>query len=100
MLSLDFLNRLWWIGVITPTDGRYPYYVGVDTHLITATAAGPMAGAASTVAGVGDGTPIIQLAAGPMAGAASQWLELGMGHHHHHYYPGGGWYPVAVDTGR
>ena len=56
MLSRLSLTAYGGIGVITPTDGEAILItVGVDTHLITATVAGPMAGAASTVAGVGDG---------------------------------------------
>ena len=56
MLSRLSLTAYGGIGVITPTDGEAILItVGADTHLITATVAGPMAGAASTVAGVGDG---------------------------------------------
>ena len=68
MLSRLSLTAYGGIGVITPTDGEaILIMVGVDTHLITVTVAGPMAGAVSTVAGVGDGgiiTIIIILAAG------------------------------------
>ena len=47
------------IGVITPMDGEaILIMVGEVTHLIIVTAAGPMVGAASTVAGVGDGDTI------------------------------------------
>ena len=56
MLSRRSLTAYGGIGVITPTDGEaLLIMVGVDTHLITVTVAGPMAGAVSTVAGVGDG---------------------------------------------
>ena len=56
MLSRLSLTAYGGIGVITPTDGEaILIMVGVDTHLITVTVAGPMAGAVSTVAGVGDG---------------------------------------------
>ena len=72
-----FSNRLWW-------DWRYNSYgweailimVGVDTLLITVTVAGPMAGAVSTVAGVGDGGIITIIIILAVAGI-----------------------PVAVDTG-
>lgn len=56
MLSRLSLTAYGGIGVITPTDGEAILIMaGVDTHLITVTVAGPMAGAVSTVAGVGDG---------------------------------------------
>ena len=56
MLSRLSLTAYGGIGVTTPTDGEaILIMVGVDTHLITATVAGPMAGAVFTVAGVGDG---------------------------------------------
>ena len=65
------------IGVTTPTDGEaILIMVGVDTHLITATVAGPMAGAVFTVAGVGDGDIITIIIILAVAGI-----------------------PVAVDTG-
>ena len=77
MLSRLSLTAYGGIGVITPTDGEAILItVGVDTHLITATVAGPMAGAASTVAGVGDGDTIIIIIILAVAGI-----------------------PVAVDTG-
>lgn len=77
MLSRLSLTAYGGIGVITPTDGEAILItVGVDTHLITATVAGPMAGAASTVAGVGDGDIIIIIIILAVAGI-----------------------PVAVDTG-
>ena len=65
------------IGVITPTDGEAILIMaGVDTPLITVTVAGPMAGAVSTVAGVGDGDIITIIIILAVAGI-----------------------PVAVDTG-
>lgn len=77
MLSRLSLTAYGGIGVITLTDGEAILItVGVDTHLITATVAGPMAGAASTVAGVGDGDTIIIIIILAVAGI-----------------------PVAVDTG-
>lgn len=77
MLSRLSLIAYGGIGVITLTDGEAILItVGVDTHLITATVAGPMAGAASTVAGVGDGDTIIIIIILAVAGI-----------------------PVAVDTG-
>ena len=49
MLSRLSLTAYGGIGVITPTDGEaILIMVGVDTHLITVTVAGPMAGAVST----------------------------------------------------
>lgn len=75
MLSLLSLTVCGGIGVITPTDGvAILIMVGEVTHLITATVAGPMVGAASTVAGDGDTITIITILA--VAGI-----------------------PVAVDTG-
>lgn len=77
MLSRLSLTAYGGIGVITPTDGEAILItVGADTHLITATVAGPMAGAASTVAGVGDGDIITIIIILAVAGI-----------------------PVAVDTG-
>ena len=59
MLSLLSLTVCGGIGVITPMDGEaILIMVGEVTHLIIVTAAGPMVGAASTVAGVGDGDTI------------------------------------------
>ena len=59
MLSRLSLTAYGGIGVITPTDGEaILIMVGEVTHLIIVTAAGPMVGAASTVAGVGDGDTI------------------------------------------
>jgi hypothetical protein len=72
-----FSNRLWWDWRYNSYGwGGYPYYGGVDTHLITVTVAGPMAGAVSTVAGVGDGDIITIIIILAVAGI-----------------------PVAVDTG-
>ena len=52
MLSRLSLTAYGGIGVITPTDGvAIIIMVGEVTRLITATVAGPMVGAASTVAG-------------------------------------------------
>lgn len=77
MLSLLSLTVCGGIGVITPMDGEaILIMVGVDTHLITATVAGPMAGAVFTVAGVGDGDIITIIIILAVAGI-----------------------PVAVDTG-
>lgn len=77
MLSRLSLTAYGGIGVIIPTDGEAILItVGADTHLITATVAGPMAGAASTVAGVGDGDIITIIIILAVAGI-----------------------PVAVDTG-
>ena len=77
MLSRLSLTAYGGIGVITPTDGEaILIMVGVDTHLITVTVAGPMAGAVSTVAGVGDGDIITIIIILAVAGI-----------------------PVAVDTG-
>ena len=77
MLSRLSLTAYGGIGVITPTDGEaILIMVGVDTHLITVTVAGPMAGAVSTVAGVGDGDTITIITILAVAGI-----------------------PVAVDTG-
>ena len=77
MLSLLSLTVCGGIGVITPTDGVATLIMaGVDTHLITVTVAGPMAGAVSTVAGVGDGDIITIIIILAVAGI-----------------------PVAVDTG-
>ena len=60
MLSLLSLTVCGGIGVITPTDGvAILIMVGEVTRLITATVAGPMVGAASTVAGDGDTITII-----------------------------------------
>ena len=65
------------IGVITPMDGEaILIMVGEVTHLIIVTAAGPMVGAASTAAGVGDGDTITIITILEAAGI-----------------------PVAVDTG-
>ena len=59
MLSRLSLTAYGGIGVITPTDGEaILIMVGEVTHLIIVTAAGPMVGAASTAAGVGDGDTI------------------------------------------
>ena len=59
MLSLLSLTVCGGIGVITPMDGEaILIMVREVTHLIIVTAAGPMVGAASTVAGVGDGDTI------------------------------------------
>lgn len=59
MLSLLSLTVCGGIGVITPMDGEaILIMVGEVTHLIIVTAAGPMVGAASTAAGVGDGDTI------------------------------------------
>ena len=59
MLSLLSLTVCGGIGVITPMAGAaIVSMVGEVTHLIIVTAAGPMVGAASTVAGVGDGDTI------------------------------------------
>ena len=56
MLSLLSLTVCGGIGVITPMDGEaILIMVGEVTHLIIVTADGPMVGAASTAAGVGDG---------------------------------------------
>ena len=75
MLSLLSLTVCGGIGVITPTDGvAILIMVGEVTRLITVTVAGPMVGAASTVAGDGDTITIITILA--VAGI-----------------------PVAVDTG-
>ena len=77
MLSRLSLTAYGGIGVITPTDGEaILIMVGVDTHLITVTVAGPMVGAVSTVAGVGDGDIITIIIILAVAGI-----------------------PVAVDTG-
>lgn len=59
MLSQLSLTVCGGIGVITPMDGEaILIMVGEVTHLIIVTAAGPMVGAASTAAGVGDGDTI------------------------------------------
>ena len=84
-----FSNRLWWDWRYNSYGwGGYPYYGwGVSrglgdvykrqvTHLIIVTAAGPMVGAASTAAGVGDGDTITIITILEAAGI-----------------------PVAVDTG-
>lgn len=77
MLSLLSLTVCGGIGVITPTDGVATLIMaGEVTHLITVTVAGPMVGAASTVAGVGDGDTITIITILAVAGI-----------------------PVAVDTG-
>jgi hypothetical protein len=77
MPSLLSLTVCGGIGVITPTDGVATLImVGEVTHLITVTVAGPMVGAASTVAGVGDGDTITIITILAVAGI-----------------------PVAVDTG-
>ena len=77
MLSRLSLTAYGGIGVTTPTDGEaILIMLGVDTHLITATVAGPMAGAVFTVAGVGDGDIITIIIILAVAGI-----------------------PVAVDTG-
>ena len=77
MLSLRSLTVCGGIGVITPMDGEaILIMVGEVTHLIIVTAAGPMVGAASTAAGVGDGDTITIITILEAAGI-----------------------PVAVDTG-
>lgn len=77
MLSLLSLTVCGGIGVITPMDGEaILIMVGEVTHLIIVTAAGPMVGAASTAAGVGDGDTITIITILEAAGI-----------------------PVAVDTG-
>ena len=77
MLSRLSLTAYGGIGVITPTDGVATLIMaGEGTHLITVTVAGPMAGAVSTVAGVGDGDIITIIIILAVAGI-----------------------PVAVDTG-
>ena len=77
MLSLLSLTVCGGIGVITPTDGVATLIMaGEVTHLITVTVAGPMVGAAATVAGVGDGDTITIITILAVAGI-----------------------PVAVDTG-
>lgn len=77
MPSLLSLTVCGGIGVITPMDGEaILIMVGEVTHLIIVTAAGPMVGAASTAAGVGDGDTITIITILEAAGI-----------------------PVAVDTG-
>ena len=77
MLSQLSLTVCGGIGVITPMDGEaILIMVGEVTHLIIVTAAGPMVGAASTAAGVGDGDIITIIIILAVAGI-----------------------PVAVDTG-
>ncbi len=77
MLSLLSLTVCSGIGFIFPTVGVVALIMaGEVTHLITVTVAGPMVGAASTVAGVGDGDTITIITILAVAGI-----------------------PVAVDTG-
>ena len=77
MLTLVSLTVCGGSDVITPMDGEdSPIMVGDVTHLIIVTAAGPMVGAASTAAGVGDGDTITIITILEAAGI-----------------------PVAVDTG-
>ena len=80
MLSRLSLTAYGGIGVITPTDGEaILIMVGVDTHLITVTVAGPMAGAVSTVAGVGDGDIITIIIILAVAGIAVDTGEATIG---------------------